>query len=152
MKRGIARFLIVVSALFIILFAISITYYKNNPPIILTKSGTITDRDAITYPSSRLLSYEIVNKGFFNVYIKELNFNCKDVEVKNIKIYDYTKKSNDKFVELPKNFKLKRKKETEIQLSANVRNKTAEISSIEITYKILGFEFKERIDITLFSK
>jgi len=136
----------------IILYLSSILYCKLNPPLALSMDSYISSKGYFNLHEPWILHYGITNKYKLPVYITNIKFNTNNnVTIEHIEILNNEINSTNKFQKLPSSYKLDKKSETLLQVTMNVKNENADISSMEIEYKFLFIKFKQNIKFHLFS-
>lgn len=139
---------------FLLFYIITIAYFKINPPIKLTDRLWLDKSVLLENPNNDWhFYYGIYNPSIFDLKIKDIKINSKDVKIEKVGLRDVTHKPEETFKEIDeiKPFILKKKSQAQILLILKIYGLNSELENIVFDYTLLGIPFKQRINIELFS-
>lgn len=147
---------IILIPIFLILFfyALTLTYYKINPPIKLTDRVWLDKSVLLENPNNDwYFYYGIYNPSMFDLKIMDMKVNSKNVKIEKLGLRDVTNNPEETFKEIDetKPFILKRKSRAQILLVFRIYGLNSELENIVFDYTLLGIPFRQRIKIELFN-
>ncbi|WDU83555.1 hypothetical protein [Caloramator sp. Dgby_cultured_2] len=97
--------------------------------------------------------YGIYNPSMFDLKIKDVKVNLKNVKVEKLGLRDVTNNPEETFKEIDETnpFVLKRKSKAQILVVFRIYGLNSELENIVFDYTLLGIPFRQRIKIELFA-